>query len=1093
MKKRVFAVVSALVLLVSFFSTGSLHVIAADDTDGKFSSQELRLNTSTSGLVLPISENTHVLLADRFNNVDQEGSTVYEPEGKIAFYYSEEASNASNISVLTKFEGTDVSMFYNDDETLANKVGLSNNRHIVYFEGDIDTSVFTVGQQIYIYDAYIKKNNSDRYAAMDGITGKSRRITMVAPTNITLGTDDTEVIYGNSARLTATVGTTYTGTGATTEEIISGKLTFYIDGTEVGYVNTSSGIGSIEIPASMINTVKSYDVTVEFTPANPTKSYPSSTEGAVTVRKRPITIKPEDVNLRVGDTFPTGFAVELKAGSFAFSDSLSTLGTLNFNSSVTDTTAPASGNITILDQDAIKTNNSNYEITFQTGSLTVSAVNTAPIVSNVSYTGREPITKENVTITFDVADDNTLPENLIITITDSDGNTIQKSQDGSKVTFTVEKNDTYKVIAEDTEGLTSTPVNIVVTNIDKVLPDITVSGDSTSNPVPDVSAELVLDVSDNKELSEVIVEFPDGTTTKRYPVTGDSETVRPYVNQNGDYTITVKDKAGNVKQTVITVDNVIIPATTKTEFAVSDIVYGNAQNVHVEVSPLTNGENVALEDICKGKVILLVDGVRIGEKTVVDGACDIEIPADKLDETKEYIVRAVFKTDDTTKSTDSEDTQTFLVKPRPITVKVKDVEVQKNAPLPSGYELELVEGTFAGGDGLSMLDPVEYGVPVTDTGTAGTYTVTVNNKAAISVNNPNYVITFRDGNLKVNAVNEAPVVDNVSDLGNDPREEVAISFDVSDDTTLPENMEITVIDPNGEPVPDDKVNVDGSRVTVIVEENGIYTITVKDEEDLESIPVQVEVTNVIVPATTKTEVTADDIIYGDSQTVHVTVDKLTDGENVEPGDICKGSILLYLDGELLEEKAVVDGACDIEIDLNKLSQAKEYSINAVFKPDDAAKTTTSEKRATFNVKPRAITVKVKDVVLDKGALLPSVFELELVDGTFVGRDGLSQFEPVEYSVPVTDADTVGTWDISVINSATIIINNPNYTITFRNGQLKVNAVSDTGDNENQGETGNVPDTPQTGDTTPVALYVMLFVAALAVLAFGVVTAKKRHE
>ncbi len=846
MKKRIFAMLLTLVLLVTFFSVRSLPVTAADDTDGKFTYQELRLDAETSGLRLPIIESAYVLLADRYNNIDQEGSTVYIPEGTIAFYYSAQ-DNVTSVDGLTKFTGTDTHIFYNQDDAIASKLGLANNRYIAYFEGAIDTSHFKVGDHIYIYDVYTQKDASDRYAAMDGTVSKSRNVIMVAATKTDIFVAPDPVYYGDTVTLSAVVTSTYTGDEVSEADIVAGTLEFFVDGTSVGTVTTSEGKGSVQVPADMVAGVKDYDVTVTFTPANDRISYPSKAIDTFSVLPRPITIKPENVYVSVGDPFPTAFEPELSAGNFAAGDTYSTLGVIEYRTSVTDTSGAGIWNIEITNADTIRTNNPNYDITFAKGNLTVSPVNEAPAVSGVTYTGNEPLTNQNVPISFKVSDDKTSADKLGVTIVNSKGQAVPDDKiirEGNKVTFDAEANDTYTVTAADEQGLTSAPVNIVVTNIDKVPPVI--DSVTPSTDIPAESVKLTVSVSDTIELAKVTVEKPDGTVDN-YSVTGTSGTVLANVTANGSYRITVTDKAGNSKQTSVTVDNIIVPGKTETKLTVSDTVYyGDSALLNAAVDVKEAGVNVSREDILKGTLEFFVGGVSVGTATANDGKASIELPASVIAVAKDYGVSAVFTPESTRYSASSEAAGTLTVLPRPITVKVEDVELKEGDALPSEFASGLKAGSFAFDDTLSTLGVIEYRTPVTDTDTAGTWNIVITNEAAIKAGNPNYDIAFEEGVLTVLAVNKAPYVSNVTYQGDEAvtNQDVSISFDVSDDRTSVDKLAVTVINSKGEAVPDKNITRDGNKITFTVDANDTYTVTVADEEGLVSEPVDITVTNI---------------------------------------------------------------------------------------------------------------------------------------------------------------------------------------------------------------------------------------------------------
>ena len=190
---------------------------------------------------------------------------------------------------------------------------------------------------------------------------------------------------------------------------------------------------------------------------------------------------------------------------------------------------------------ATSNNTYNFIIEDKAGNKTTQSI----IVSNIDTTKptmnltQSPTswTNGNVTITATASDVGsgvksiTLPDNTVV--------------NGSTANFTATSNNTYTFIVEDNIG-NKTTQSITVSNIDKVLPGISLSSDNvalTKGPVT-----IIATGSDS--LSGVKrIKTPDGNWTNR-------STVNYSVTTNGTYTFTVEDSVGNQSSSSFTISNI---------------------------------------------------------------------------------------------------------------------------------------------------------------------------------------------------------------------------------------------------------------------------------------------------------------------------------------------------------------------------------------------------------------------------------------------------------------------------------------------------------------------------------------------------------
>lgn len=120
--------------------------------------------------------------------------------------------------------------------------------------------------------------------------------------------------------------------------------------------------------------------------------------------------------------------------------------------------------------------------------------------------------------------------------------------EGNSKTYTVKDNGNYTFQTEFNNGLTS-DVSVNVTNIDKVSPEVTITG-NPEDWTEDDEVELTVNVKDGQSgVKEIIL--PDGRK-----VQGDKVTYK--VVENGDYTFKVIDNVGNETTVIERVEHLMV-------------------------------------------------------------------------------------------------------------------------------------------------------------------------------------------------------------------------------------------------------------------------------------------------------------------------------------------------------------------------------------------------------------------------------------------------------------------------------------------------------------------------------------------------------
>lgn len=154
-------------------------------------------------------------------------------------------------------------------------------------------------------------------------------------------------------------------------------------------------------------------------------------------------------------------------------------------------------------------------------------------------------TNQDVEITIEVTDEASGVDKLIYINEEIEENINLEDESGiKKGKFTAEENGEYKFKAYDIAG-NETLAKIVITNIDKVLPELTLTP-STTNPT-NQDVVITATATDNVEIAKIIL--PDNTEVEiniaDYPVT-----------ENGTYSFKAIDTAGNEIVQTIEISNI---------------------------------------------------------------------------------------------------------------------------------------------------------------------------------------------------------------------------------------------------------------------------------------------------------------------------------------------------------------------------------------------------------------------------------------------------------------------------------------------------------------------------------------------------------
>lgn len=154
-------------------------------------------------------------------------------------------------------------------------------------------------------------------------------------------------------------------------------------------------------------------------------------------------------------------------------------------------------------------------------------------------------TNENVTISIEVTDEASGVDKLVY-INDEVEENIPLTDEGGvkKGSFIAEENGDYKFKAYDIAG-NETLAKVVITNIDKILPELTLTPSTTDPTNEDIT--ITANATDNVEISKIIL--PNNEEIE-------SHTAEYTVSENGTYEFKAIDTAGNEKTESIEITNI---------------------------------------------------------------------------------------------------------------------------------------------------------------------------------------------------------------------------------------------------------------------------------------------------------------------------------------------------------------------------------------------------------------------------------------------------------------------------------------------------------------------------------------------------------
>jgi len=370
-------------------------------------------------------------------------------------------------------------------------------------------------------DSILVANNGDYTCEVtytDSVTGASSTVTVgmtvsnidFVPPTVTVIADTDTATKGNvnlTVSATDNVGVaSYSIDGVTYSSATTYEVT--ANGTYTLYAKDLAGnVGTAQYTVTNIDKVAP-DVTVTFTD--------EPTNGAVTV-----TISATDLHSAGYDTaHGNNISYSFNGAAYGTKTQYSVAQNGTYIVSVCD----VAGNVT-------------------EKSITVNGIDTkAPVISGVNSSDTA-MTNQNITLTVLATDtqDSGYGKNTRLTYS-MNGSAAQTSNQ-----FTVTTNGTYNFAVTDPAGNKDT-FSFAVSNIDKDAPELTYS------LLSDIGTSGVVDVRITAADNNSVTLITDGTTDKT--VSGTDTTATFTYTQNGTYTFTARDVAGNEKSVSVVVANI---------------------------------------------------------------------------------------------------------------------------------------------------------------------------------------------------------------------------------------------------------------------------------------------------------------------------------------------------------------------------------------------------------------------------------------------------------------------------------------------------------------------------------------------------------
>jgi hypothetical protein len=565
----------------------------------------------------------------------------------------------------------------------------------------------------------------------------------VDPSPIQITLLNQTIIYGESPNLTAALDTTYSVTSGTLygTDILTGSLT--ASGSDAGTHNLTKG--------TLANS--NYDITF--------------VNGTLTINKKPINITADDKSKTYGDNNP--------ALTYTVTQDLSNLTPLSGSVVTTATATTNVGTVDITQGTLTNANNSNYDITFVNGTLTINKkpINITADDKSKTYGDNNPAL--TYTVTQDLSNLTPLSGSVVTTAT---ATTNVGTVDITQGTLTNANNSNYDItFVNGTLTINKKPINITADDKSKTYGDnnpaltYTVTQD-LSNLTP-LSGSVVttatattnvgtVDITQgtltNANNSNYDITFVNGTLTinkKPINITADDKS-KTYGDNNPALTYTVTQDLSNLTPLS---GSVVTTATATTNVGTVDITQGtltNANNSNYDIT-FVNGTltinkkpiNITADDKSKtygdnNPALTYTVTQDLSNLTPLSGSVVTTATATTnvgtVDITQGTLTNANNSNYDITFVNG---TLTINKKPINITADDKSKTYGDNNPAL----------TYTVTQDLSNLTPLSGSVVTTATATTNVGTVDITQGTLTNANNSNYDITFVNGTLTINKAN----------------------------------------------------------------------------------------------------------------------------------------------------------------------------------------------------------------------------------------------------------------------------------------------------------------------------------------------------
>lgn len=583
--KRILAVVLAFAAFVLFARTSLLGIrglitanAAPISVPDNFTLGELRLNHSTGTVNLTRNSQLDAVAAVRFTSLKTGHTTVADFDGIFEFYLTKSSGssidydpdNADTIllgtaeacvwsEVTADFLGVDKAVYngYNDASIAA------------VWKATFDTSRYQAGDTFYMWVNYVGNANS----FYQNGRSNTRKVVIVEAADVEINSVD-NVELGNSDDVTVTVSSNY---GVESGTVIVSLIN--PDGTNIpvgsAFVtlgsDTKSGSVTITIPADKLTSVGEYTVSVKFDPdgssgisdsevtdkfevyaANDTGDNIKPTISAERYDSAP-TDGPVNVTFDVGDnmTAPQDLTVTV---SDAQKNNIPVVN----NNGVCSFEAAENNTYTIVVKDAAGNQRTDTVVINNINAPTAPDDTAPPVISNDRQD--KDTTPGTVRVTFNVADDNSSPEDLQVTVKEPDGSekSITPDADGN-CSFDAVRGGTYTVTAEDEAGNITSPYSIVVTIATlpavNTPPVVNVRPHNTAQTPGPVNVEFTIS-DDSTPAKDLTLEVKSSTGKPVTNVARNNGECSFAVTENGTYIITVSDKDGSSATQNVVIDNI---------------------------------------------------------------------------------------------------------------------------------------------------------------------------------------------------------------------------------------------------------------------------------------------------------------------------------------------------------------------------------------------------------------------------------------------------------------------------------------------------------------------------------------------------------